>query len=279
MNKVAELIYHGKSILKKHHKPESESNYIYMIAASCDKNHIIKNYNQIIDHNIERKFLDLIKQRVSGVPLAYLRGNQEFWGLDFLVNQHTLIPRADSEILVNMVLNKTDKAIQGNILDLGTGSGCLILSILSERKEILGVAVDLSKKSLEIAEQNAINHKLNDRVKFLHQSWNDNISGKFDIIISNPPYIKTDDIANLQEEVKDFEPLHALDGGNDGLLCYKEIISIIPKIANHNCLCAFEIGYHQADEIINLLKLDHFANIELEQDLSGNDRVITFRYI
>lgn len=217
---------------------------------------------------------ELTSRRISGEPLQYILGTQEFMSLEFKVSPDVLIPRADTETLVEFVLNKT-KGKGISLLDIGTGTGCIPLSIASYNKRAFVRGLDISKKAIEIAKTNADKLGLSERAAFeLCDILNECPKGKYDVITSNPPYIESDIIEGLQTEVRDFEPRLALDGGKDGLVFYKRICSIAPKLLEKGGLLAFEIGYNQGKSVSDLMKND-FKNVEVIKDLCGNDRVVT----
>lgn len=249
---------------------------IFSIASKLSKEEIIMNYYNVPSQEIISTFNEMLDKRLNNIPIAYLRGNQEFWSMNFKVNYSTLIPRPDSEILVASVIKHNTKE-KGKIIDLGTGSGCLLLSILSEMKNFTGIGVDKSTQAIEIAKLNALELKLDHQASFINSDWNELNVRDFDILISNPPYIPTLDINQLQNEVK-YEPISALDGGEKGLDCYKEIIDLIPKITINDCLCFFEIGIGQEKSVIELLSIN-FKILAIERDLAKIPRVIVFSRI
>lgn len=217
-------------------------------------------------------FYNLINRRISGEPYAYVIGYKEFMGLKFIVNRNVLIPREDTEILVQTVISGIND--RKNILDMCTGNGCIAISLSHYINDLNIVAVDISSEALEIAIQNAAAHKA--KIKFIKSDLFNNIKeykNKFDIIVSNPPYIKSDDIYNLQTEVKN-EPIIALDGGKSGLEMYENIISEAYKYLANNGLVFFEIGYNQAKDVEKILIDNNYIDIEVIKDLSGNDRII-----
>lgn len=222
------------------------------------------------------KELDLIKQainkRLKRVPLAYIFGKTNFYGRDFIVSSDVLIPRLDTEILIEKVVS--DIKLNGNqlsVLDIGTGSGAIAITLNKETGARL-VAVDVSEKALEIAKKNAEENDAD--VEFVLSDLFAAISDlKVDIIVSNPPYIESCVIAGLEPEVRDNEPILALDGGDDGLEFYKEIISQAPRHLNKHGRLYFEIGFNQGESVSNLMKKD-FKNIQVIKDYLGNDRVV-----
>ena len=219
-----------------------------------------------------------IARRAAHEPLAHIIGEMEFWSLPFAVTPATLIPRADSETLVEAVLQKMDKTKTQTILDLGTGSGCLLLSLLHECSNLKGVGVDRSPTALKVAAQNAKALRLTSRAEFAQSTWFDSVEaldGGFDIIISNPPYIPSDDMGGLMESVKAFEPHSALDGGDDGLDAYRAILTDLPCYLASGGLLAFEIGIAQADDVVALMTAQNLHTIQKHKDLSGIERVIT----
>ncbi len=203
-------------------------------------------------------------------------GTRGFWNSEFIVNQHVLDPRPDSETLIEVVLRRLpDKEFNYRILDLGTGSGCLVLSLLQEFPNADGVGVDISTCALDVARQNATILGLQDRCKFKTGNWLDGLQGQYHIIISNPPYIESDMIKTLQAEVRDFEPHSALDGGEDGFECYDAILEDITRFMTTGALLAFEVGAGQANAVQDRMRHAGCHKIEISSDLAGVARVVS----
>lgn len=243
----------------------------WLVTLAIGKNKISEVINYSLSHDDEVKVNDAINKRIQGMPLSYIIGNTEFFGRVFNVNENVLIPRPETEILVEKVMldiNKESKQL--NVLDLCTGSGIIGITLSLETNAMV-VAADISSEAIDVASKN--NDKLGANVEFIKSDLFQNISQKFDIIVSNPPYIKSEDILYLQSEVKNHEPHLALDGGDSGLEFYKKIIKDAPKHLNPNGKLYFEIGMGQAEDIICLMKKD-FTNIQVLKDYNKIDRVI-----
>lgn len=228
--------------------------------------------NRGLTLNEMAKIEALVERRLNREPVAKIIGYKEFWGRDFKTSKDTLDPRPDSETLIECILDGTSGGL--SILDLGTGTGCLLLTLLSEIEGATGVAVDMSELALKVAQENADNLDLSSRVKFIKTNWFENIDDKFDIIISNPPYIPTRDIKSLELEVKEYDPMSALDGGVDGLDDYRKIIAQAKNYLKENGKIFFEIGQGQEIDIIPMLQSEGFQNIQTVKDLSGITRCI-----
>lgn len=213
------------------------------------------------------KFLKLINKRKSGIPYAYIVGHKEFMKLDFEVNKNVLIPREDTEILVEEVIKLNKK----KMLDMCTGSGCIAVSLAKYIEDSIIDAVDISEKALTIAKINAKKNGV--CINFIKSNLFKEVEEKYDVIVSNPPYIKTEDLENLQEEVKK-EPMKALDGGETGLYFYKKIIKEAKNYLKENGYLALEIGYDQAVDVTKLLEENGYEEINVKKDLGGNDRTI-----
>lgn len=223
----------------------------------------------------EQTYRTLLEKRASHIPLQHLTGVQEFMGFDFCVNEHVLIPRQDTEILVESVLDNLKPGM--DVLDMCTGSGCIILSLMKLERDIRGMGVDISGNALNIARQNA--QKLGVDAQFLQSNLFDGVEGVFDVIVSNPPYIRTDVIRQLQEEVKFHDPMLALDGKEDGLYFYRRIVEESVKHLKKNGKLYFEIGHDQAEDVVRLMKNAGFAEVTVKKDLAGLDRVVFGVYI
>lgn len=221
------------------------------------------------------RFMQLVDKRCHKIPLQYLTGRQEFMGFSFYVNENVLIPRQDTELLVEKVLEVIDKHSEIKILDMCTGSGCIGISIKKLRPNTKVTAADLSEKALGVARKNGANLKA--EVKFVQSDLFEKINEKYDIIVSNPPYIRKSDILTLMDEVREHEPLMALDGDEDGLKFYRDISSKLNEFLNDGGLIFYEIGYDQGETVPDILKANNFMNINVYKDLSGNDRVVTGR--
>lgn len=218
-----------------------------------------------------REYEIALKKRAEHVPLQYIVGETEFMGLKFKVNSNVLIPRQDTETLVEEALKVVKPGMR--ILDLCTGSGCIIISILHNVTDVEGYAIDISKQALNVAKENA---KLNDvSVMFERSDLFDNVTGTFDIIVSNPPYIRTEEIVKLMPEVQSFEPMEALDGKEDGLYFYREIVAKCKDYLNPDGRILFEIGYDQGEDVSALLREAGFKDVRVIKDLAQNDRVVT----
>ena len=223
-----------------------------------------------IGHDEFERYLFLIKERQKHVPLQHLTGEQDFMGMTFKVNEHVLIPRQDTEVLVEEVLLHLHDGMK--ILDMCTGSGCILLSLLKYSNDCQGLGVDVSKDALAVAKHNR--EQLGMDATFIHSNLFENVEGKFDIIVSNPPYIESEVVKTLMEEVKDYEPHLALDGGADGLDFYREIIAAAKKYLCRGGMLFFEIGYNQGQAVSDLLKEAGYLEVEVKKDLAGLDRVV-----
>ena len=239
---------------------------------------VLKNQEKFLNtnHNISNNdfiiFQRLIKKRLKFQPISQIIGERYFWKNKFFINSDVLDPRPDTETLIEHTLSFGSFF---NILDLGTGSGCIILSLLDEYNAAMGIGVDKSKKALNVAKKNAELLNLNDRVKFQLGNWCDGLDNKFDLIVSNPPYISEKEILGLSNDVINWEPRIALTPEGDGLGAYKNIINGVKNILIPNGRLIFEIGHAQGNEVSNLLKSNSFKEINIVKDINNKDRVVS----
>ncbi len=272
---ISELLNLGSKNLKTNqiitHQLDSELLLANLL--KTQRENLLINLNQKVSERTIVSFKKLINKRSSKEPLAYILKNKEFWSKDFFVNRNTLIPRPETELLCENVI-KIFKGKSFSILDIGTGSGCIILSILSEIKGARGIGVDISKKAIEIARKNSNKLGLNKRVKFFVKNLDYIYGYKFDLIVSNPPYIKTSDIKNLSEDVRKFEPKIALDGGKEGLDVIKKVIYKSKIILKKLGWLALEIGHGQHYKVSQILIKQGFKEELLVKDYRNNIRCI-----
>ena len=272
---VLELLNSGAKALKqnkiKTHLLDSELTLSSLLKKR--RENLLTSLNEKVSKKTIDSFEKLISRRANREPLAYILKNKEFWSKDFFVDRNTLIPRPETELLCEKVIKKyKNKNIQ--VLDIGTGTGCIILSILSEIKGAKGIGVDISRKAIKVAKKNSNKLGLNKRVKFFNKSLEEIYGYKFDLIVSNPPYIKTCDIKNLSEDVKRFEPKIALDGGKDGLDVIKKVIYKSKRVLKKVGTLALEIGYGQYYKVSQFLKEKNFREELLVKDYKNNVRCI-----
>jgi release factor glutamine methyltransferase len=234
---------------------------------------ILNNQKNLNDKNLDH-FKKLIKERANRKPIAYLLNKKFFWDNEFYVNKNTLIPRPDTEIIIEEIIRLTKYKNKINILDIGVGSGCILLTILKERKNFYGTGIDISKKSLEISKINAKNLNVESRVKFYKSDIDKFAKGKYDLIVSNPPYIKSCDLKYLESDVINFEPKLALDGGLDGLSEIRKVIIKSSELIKKNGKLVLEIGFNQKNKVIKLLNEKGFYINSTLKDLAKNDRCI-----
>ena len=234
---------------------------------------VITNNKVTISKKIMQKYETAIKRRIKNEPVAYIVGKKEFWSEDFLVNKATLVPRPETELLIYKVVNFfKNKRI--NILDIGTGSGCILLSILKELSLSRGIGIDISPKAIQIAKTNSMNLNLFNRSKFKVSDMNKYNLGKYDLIVSNPPYISSKNIKNLSKDIIDFEPRIALDGGVDGLDLIKKVIYKSRHLLKQNGLLALEIGRDQYIRVYRILRRYGYREISKVYDYNSNVRCI-----
>ena len=237
------------------------------------KEYLITNNNINISKKNYSKYSKAIRRRMNNEPVAYILGRKEFWSEDFLVSKATLIPRPETELLIYKLISFfKNKRI--NILDIGTGSGCLLLSLLKELNFSRGIGIDISRKAIKIAEKNSKKLNLLNRAKFKIFNINHFNQGKYDLIVSNPPYICTTEIKKLSKDITNYEPIIALDGGNDGLDLIKKVIYKSKHLLKRNGLLAIEIGYDQYKKASCLLSKQGFREISKEYDYNSNVRCI-----
>ena len=232
-------------------------------------------FDEPMEQNELSKFREYVKKRAQHVPIAYIIGEREFMGLPFKVTKDTLIPRPDTEILVENVLNNVDKDKEIEIVDIGTGSGAIILSLLVNLPKAQGKTVDISSKAIEVAKENAVNLQVNDRCEFFVGDLFAPLNGnKFDLIVSNPPYIPQKDIATLEDDVKEYEPVSALTDGGDGLSYYRRLLSKGKAYIKENGFIALEIGIYQSNDVKQIAMDNGWKNIKIIKDYAGIDRVV-----
>ena len=272
---LEEAVKQASSRLKKENinSHQLDSELILSHIMDVSREFLILNSQLIIKKNTLKKYNFAIQRRVKREPVAYITGQKEFWSENFLVNKNTLVPRPETELMIYKVLKFfKDRTI--NVLDIGTGSGCVLLSILKNLNFSRGTGIDISSKAIKVAKVNAENLNLSNRTQFkICDIKNYNI-GKYDLIISNPPYIPSKDIKNLSKDIINHEPKSALDGGIDGLDLIKKVIYKSKHLLKRNGLLVIEIGFNQYRKIADILKGSKFREISKEFDYNNNVRCI-----
>ena len=273
--KVSEAIKTGSKLLKEKniltHSLDSELLLSKILNKSREE--MLINLEKNLNKKDLSDFNKYLIRRSKKEPIAYLLGEKEFWSKKFFVNKNTLIPRPETELLVEKLVTIFKKK-RITILDIGTGTGCIIISLLSELNDSIGTAIDISNKAIIVAKKNASNFKLSDKIKFLNKSFEGLCGKKFDLIVSNPPYIRRKDIQNLSDDVKKFEPRMALDGGNDGLDLIKKVIYKSKQILKINGTLALEIGNEQINKVSKILIDNKFRIICVIKDYGNNIRCV-----
>ena len=273
---INSAIMEGAKILKNNFISTAYLDSEILMAKAINKNrdYIILNSKKILCKNDLNNFKKLIKARSYREPIAYLTNKKFFWESEFFVTKDTLIPRPDTEIIVENVLNLTKCKTRLNILDIGVGSGCVLLSILKEKQNFYGTGIDISRNCLNITKINAINLQINGRLKLYKSNVDKFTLGKYDLIVSNPPYIKKYKLKYLEKDVRDFEPIHALDGGLDGLLQIKKVIKKSSELIKKKGQFILEIGFDQKNKVVNLIKKEGFYINSIQKDFAKKDRCI-----
>lgn len=270
---IKQILEEAISILKENkiEEPILKSKLLLAFVLKKEKEYLIINDNkEILDIEV-KGYRDIINRLIEGEPLQYIIGRQEFMGLEFEVNKNVLIPRADTESLVEEIINIIEEQ-ELTILDLCTGSGAIAIALAKKIENIKVTATDISLEALETAKKNAL---LNDVIiKFINSDLFENIEGTFDIIVSNPPYIETEVIKTLNKDVQ-HEPFIALNGGEDGLDIYRRIANEAYKYLNKDGTLALEIGYNQKEQVVGLLKESgNYKDVYSKKDFGGNDRIV-----
>ncbi len=276
---LLELINFGSKELKykeiKSYKLDSE--ILLSKTLGLKREEVLINLDQQINLKKEFEFKEMIKRRSLKEPLAYITNEKEFWSKNFQINKNTLIPRPETELMVEKLV-KIYKNKSISVIDIGTGSGCILISILGELQGSLGVGIDISREALKIAKSNSEKYIKKEKIKFLRRSVNNIYNKKFDLVVSNPPYIDSKMIKNLDDDVKKFEPIIALDGGNDGLDLIKKVIYKAKEILKINGRLAIEIGNGQYKKVSKILVNNNFR-IEINiKDYKENTRCLISKY-
>lgn len=265
------LLREGREALQAAGIPEWDLDAWYLLeyAAHCTKNEYFLRPEKEVLPQEKQLYRTLIRKRSAHIPLQYLTGSQEFMGLSFFVDENVLIPRQDTEILVEEALRALGSGMR--VLDVCTGSGCILLSLLKLCAGLEGTGTDLSEKALQVAGENA--RRLGVEASFVQGDLFEPVSGKYDCIVSNPPYIASREVDVLMEEVRDHEPRMALDGGEDGLYFYRKLAAQSPKYLKDRGRIFLEIGFDQGEAVAGLLA-PAFDEVRIVQDLAGLDRVV-----
>lgn len=250
--------------------PELDAWYLLQMVCKIERSYYYAHGEEAVAEDRMREYEIALCKRAERIPLQYILGEQEFMGLKFKVNSGVLIPRQDTETLVEEAIRLVRPGMR--VLDLCTGSGCVLVSILKNVPELSGVGSDISKQALLVAKENARYHEV--EAEWIRSDLMDQITGEFDLIVSNPPYIPTGVIGTLMPEVRDFEPVEALDGREDGLYFYRRITAQAAEYLKPEGWLCMEIGYDQGDAVSQLMREAGFSQVEVVKDLTGNDRVV-----
>ena len=270
-----EVIKFGSNLLKEKNISSFilDSEILLSKTLNRTREDILINLDQKINSKNISAYKEYLQRRSNNEPIAYILGEKEFWSKKFYVSENTLIPRPETELLVDKIL-KIYKEKKISILDIGTGSGCIIISLLTSLKNSNGIGIDISKKAILMAKKNALKHKVSKRIKFLNKSFNNIFGKKFDLIVSNPPYIDSKDIKNLSDDIKRYEPRIALDGGNDGLDLIKKVIYKSKDILKIKGMLALEIGNEQIKKVSKILIDNNFRIKHVIKDYKTNVRCV-----
>lgn len=274
----------GSSALREAGIEEADLDARLLLEYVCgsSRNDLLVHGDRQVEETQADRYQEIIGRRAGRIPLQYLTGVQEFMGLEYQVDRHVLIPRQDTEILVEEALKNMHDGMR--LLDLCTGSGCILISLLRYSNDCTGVGTDISQEALEVARKNAArllgdaggDHGTDgtDRAVFLISDLLEEVEGMFDLVVSNPPYIPGDVIASLMPEVREYEPVIALDGGGDGLVFYRRILAGVKACLKKGGMLFFEIGYDQAEDVSCLMAKAGFLEIQVVKDYAGLDRVV-----
>ena len=270
------IIKYSKELEKISPTPRLDVETLLQKVLGVDRLYILLNLERVLSEDEEQLFNKFINERLNNRPIAYIVGNREFMGLDFFVKEGVLIPRPDTEVLVEEVIELAKKKDAKNILDIGTGSGAITVSLAKYLENVKVTSVDISDIALEIGKRNAISNEVDDRINFVKSDLFTNIDKetKFDIIVSNPPYIKREVIDTLDKQVKDYEPYNALEGGVDGLDFYRAITKRAKEYLKKDGILAYEVGHDQSEDVSKLMEMDGYTNIYTLKDLQQIDRVV-----
>lgn len=279
---IFEALKYGSDILNKNNIESFslDAKILLSYILKCDKNYLLVHKNDSISEEDYLKYIELIEKRANKMPVKYLTGICEFYSLDFIVNENVLIPRPDTEIIIDKVTKEEkDKKKNLKILDLCTGSGCIGITLATLFKESEVTLVDISEGALDVANKNIIKHKVLERVKTLKKDiLTENITGEFDIIVSNPPYINDDDFLLLEDDVKNYEPEIALISPLDEYKFYKRIIDVYSNNLKDGGIMLLEMGYNQSEFLYNYaVKNNLFKSVETAKDFSGIERVLCIK--
>ena len=274
------LLREGKKVLEKNNIEEASiiSRILLEYVLKIDRNKLVINKDEEIENNKENEYIGYIKEVAAGKPVQYITNKQDFMGLSFFVDENVLSPQPDTEILVEEAIKYANQIKENvEILDMCTGSGCIGVALAKHVKNAKVTLVDISTKALEVAKKNAKENEVKEKVNFIQSDMFENIKSKFDVIVSNPPYIKTKVINELDLQVQN-EPHLALDGGENGLKFYEILINEAPKYLKENGKIFLEIGYDQKKEVEELARNSKlYKEIETVKDLANNDRVIELK--
>ena len=267
-----EAVEFGTKCLTDAGVPDAALDAWYLLQMICkiERSYYYVHGEEDITQDAQKEYEIAVQKRAEHIPLQYIIGEQEFMGLRFKVNSNVLIPRQDTETLVEQVLKIVKPGMK--VLDLCTGSGCVLISVLKNAPELTGMGSDISKTALLVAKENAKLHEVD--AEWVRSDLFDNITETFDVIMANPPYIPTGEILSLMPEVRDFEPENALDGGADGLDFYRKIIEQVKDYLNPGGYVYMEIGYDQGEAVSELMCNAGFTEVEVIKDLARNDRVV-----
>ena len=274
--KYQEILNEGSKILKLNdiRSYNLDSEILLSSTLKLDRSQLLLNLDKRIENQEKKIFFNFIERRSKNEPIAYITGYKEFWKSKFKVNKNVLIPRPDTETIIEQVLNELDINSSKKILDIGTGSGCIIISILNERKKCFGVGIDISKNAVKLAKYNAKIQHIDNRIKFLNSDIDNFCGDKYDLIISNPPYIKHHEINGLEKDIKNHEPKVALDGGIDGYNKIRLIIEKSSTLIKKRGKLFLELGINQTRETLKILNLNGFYKTKVIKDLASKNRCI-----